>query len=160
MSNEFFQRLKKEHQGVKEILGQLDKTTEKGSKKRADLFLKLRTALVPHMKAEESSFYEPLLAKKKLARDAALEAIEEHHVAEMVFAELSELPKEEERWGAKLSVFKEIVEHHIKEEETTVFKSARESMSGEEIQAIGERFDLEKQRIERDLSGLRSGRSE
>jgi len=73
-------------------------------------------------------------------------------VAEMVFAELSELPKEEERWGAKLSVFKEIVEHHIEEEETTVFKSARESMSGEEIQAIGDRFDLEKRRIEQDLN--------
>jgi hypothetical protein len=56
MTIEFFQKLKKEHQGVKEILGQLDKTTEKGPKKRADLFLKLRTVLVPHMKAEESSF--------------------------------------------------------------------------------------------------------
>jgi hypothetical protein len=38
------------------------------------------------MKAEEITFYPPLLAKKE-AREDALEGIEEHHVSEMVFKE-------------------------------------------------------------------------
>jgi iron-sulfur cluster repair protein YtfE (RIC family) len=34
------------------------------------LFQKLRVELVPHMKAEESVFYPPLLAKKESREDA------------------------------------------------------------------------------------------
>jgi len=57
---------------VKGILGQLKETKENESKKRDELFQKLREELVPHAKAEEITFYQPLLAKKE-AREDALE---------------------------------------------------------------------------------------
>ena len=50
--------LKKDHEEVKEILGQLKETKESASKKREELFQKLKVELVPHMKAEESTFYQ------------------------------------------------------------------------------------------------------
>jgi len=34
----------------------------------------------------------------------------------MVFRELEKTPKGEDQWGAKMSLFKELVEHHVKEE--------------------------------------------
>ena len=68
--NEFFKMLKKDHVEVKGILWQLIETKE--SKKRDELFQKLKEELVPHMKAEEITFYQPLLAKKE-AREDALE---------------------------------------------------------------------------------------
>lgn len=146
--NEFFQMLKKDHAEFKVILGQLVETKE--SKKRDVLFQQLKVELVPHMKAEESTFYQPLLAKKE-AREDALEGVEEHHVSDMVFKELETTPKAEEQWGAKMSVFKELVEHHIKEEESKVFKSAEKVLDREEIQNIMKKFDQEKQKIKKTL---------
>ena len=50
-----------------------------------------------------------------------------------------------------MSVFKELVEHHIKDEETKVFKSAEKALSQDEIQNIMKRFEQEKQKIKKDL---------
>lgn len=146
--NEFFQLLKKDHVEVKGILGQLIETKE--SKKRESLFQTLRIALVPHMKAEESAFYAPLSAKKE-AREDALEGIEEHHVSEMVLKELEKMPKAEDQWGAKIKVFKELVEHHIKDEESKVFKSAEKTFEKNEIEDIMKKFDKEKEKIKKSL---------
>jgi len=122
--NAFFQMLKKDHEEVKNILEQLKETKESASKKREELFQKLRVELVPHMKAEESTFYPPLVAKK-VSREDAMEGVEEHHVSEMVLKELETMQKGEEQWGAKMAVFKELVEHHIKDEQSKVFKARK-----------------------------------
>lgn len=150
MPNQFFQMLKKDHKEVKGILGQLTETKGGAVKKRDELFLKLRVELVPHMKAEESTFYPPLLAKKE-SRDDAMEGVEEHHVSDMVLKELETMPKGEDQWGAKMAVFKELVEHHIKDEESKVFKSAEKALDHDEIQNIMKQFDQEKQKIKKSL---------
>ncbi len=150
MPNEFFQMLKKDHKEHKGILGQLKATKEGATKKREELFQKLKEELVPHMRAEESTFYKPLLAKKE-AREDAMEGVEEHHVTDLVFKELEMMPKGEEEWGAKIGVFKELVEHHIKDEESKVFKSAEKALDHDEMQNIMKKFDQEKQKIKRTL---------
>jgi hemerythrin-like domain-containing protein len=148
--NEFFKMLKKDHEEVKGILGQLKKTKEKESSKREDLFQKLREELVPHMKAEESAFYPPLLENKE-AREDAMEGIEEHHVSELVLKELEKMPKDEDKWGAKVGVFKELVEHHIKDEESKLFKSAEKALDPEEFKKIMKQFEQDKQKIKKNL---------
>lgn len=150
MHNEFFQMLKKDHVAVKGILGQLTSTKDSAPKKREALFQKLRVELVPHMKAEESTFYPPLLAKKD-ARQDAMEGVEEHHVSEIVLKELEKMPKDQDTWGAKMVVFKELVEHHIQDEESKVFKSAKKALDHEDILNIMNNLDQEKQRIKRTL---------
>ena len=72
MANQFFQTLKKDHEEVKEILEQLEETKENAVKKREELFQKLREELVPHMKAEEKTFYQPLMEKKEAREEATL----------------------------------------------------------------------------------------
>ena len=102
--NKFFEMLKEDHKKVKGILGSIKGTKESAPKKREELFQKLREELVPHMKAEETTFYQPLMAKKE-AREDAMEGMEEHHVSDMVLKELETMPKGEDRWDAKMAVF-------------------------------------------------------
>ena len=147
--NDFFQMLKKDQKEVKGILGQLEETENK-SKKRDELFQKLKEELVPHMKAEEITFYQPLLANKE-AREVALEGAEEHHVSDLVFKELETMPKNQDQWAAKLSVFKELVEHHIKEEESAIFKTAEKVLSQNKFQSILKQFVEEKQKFKENL---------
>ena len=149
--NQFFLMLKKDHAELKGILRQIKETKKSAPKKREDLFQKLRAELVPHMKAEENTFYPALLVKKE-AREDAMEGMEEHHVSDMVLKELESMSKGEDQWGAKMYVFKELVEHHIHDEESKVFKSAEKALGHDEIQKIMKQFEQEKQKIKKNLT--------
>ncbi len=72
-------------------------------------------------------------------------------MSELIQKELEMMPKGEDQWGAKMSVFKELVEHHIKDEESKVFKSAEKVLDQDEIQNIMKKFDEEKQKIKKNL---------
>jgi len=50
-----------------------------------------------------------------------------------------------------MSVFKELVEHHIKEEESNIFKSSEKALEQDEFQDIMKEFEQEKQKIKRYL---------
>jgi len=102
------------------------------------------------MKAEETAFYQPLLEKKE-AKEVALEGVEEHHVSDTVFKELEKMPKDTDEWGAKLSVFKELVEHHIKEEESLIFKVSEIVLTENKFQTILKQFEKEKQKVQKNL---------
>lgn len=105
MNNDFFDLLIQEHEQVKDILEQLEETDEFEVEKREQLFKELKSGLIPHLKAEEAAYY-PRLIDEDQSKEQALEAAEEHHAAELILYELEKLSKKNERWGAKLSVFK------------------------------------------------------
>lgn len=146
MANPFLTHLKKEHREVKSIFEEM----ENGNGDRGMLFSKLREELLPHMKAEEKMFYT-LLLEKEGARDETLESIEEHHITEVLFKEMERLSVSEERWSAKLKVLKELVDHHVKEEEKNLFKLAEKELEKEQFPAILEKFEKEKQKLKKNL---------
>src|SRR5213595_2375523 len=117
--------LKADHDKVKKMLADLDSTTERGVKTREELFTKVKQELQIHEAIEEEIFY-PALKEHPKAKELVLEAYEEHNVVDMVMAQIESVPFDDERWGAKLTVMKENVEHHIEEEETEMFKQARQ----------------------------------
>ncbi len=146
---EFLDVLKKDHNEVRHLLDELIDEREDGAN-REDLFEQLKMELQPHLKAEEKVFY-PVLRSKEESKEDTLEAIQEHHVTELVFTELEKGKKSTDEWFAKLSVFKELVEHHIKEEESKIFKQARKNIDKELIGQIMEKFEEAKESIRRSL---------
>jgi hemerythrin-like domain-containing protein len=150
MAHEFLETLEKEHVEVQEILEKLKNTSGKAVKSKEDLFMKLKQELIPHMKGEEKHFY-PLLLKKKEGKEIGLEALEEHHVAEMILKELDSLSKSDETWNAKISVFAEIVKHHIEEEEEEVFDKAKDLLTDDELNKIMSSFTSEKEKVKKGI---------
>jgi hemerythrin-like domain-containing protein len=139
-----FELLKKDHEKVSGIFEKLDSTTERGVKTREELFTQLKQELDVHAHIEETILY-PVLKESDETEDITLEAYEEHNVVKQLLAELEALPKDDETWGAKLTVLKENVEHHVEEEEGEMFKSARKVLSKEQIDGIGARMEAAKQ---------------
>lgn len=131
--------LKDDHDKVKKMLTELDSTTERGVKTREQLLGKLKQELVVHEAIEEEIFY-PALREHPKTEEVVLEAYEEHHVVDMVMAEIEGLPFEDEAWGAKLTVMKENLEHHIEEEEGEMFKQARQVFDKDELEKLGDRM--------------------
>jgi iron-sulfur cluster repair protein YtfE (RIC family) len=147
-----FELLKKDHEKVSGIFEKLDATTERGVKTREELFTQLKTELDIHAQIEEQILY-PVLREAKETHEITLEAFEEHRVVKRLLAELESLPKDDEMWGAKLTVLKENVEHHVEEEEDEMFKDARKVLSTEQIEELGARMEEAKKQKKAKAAG-------
>jgi hemerythrin-like domain-containing protein len=146
---EIYKLLKQDHDEVKELLEQLEQTTERAAKKRTQLFEKVKTMLTAHAEAEEQALYSALRESSE-SRDVALEAHVEHDVARFFLEELASTPVNDEIWSAKLTVFKELLEHHIEEEEGEMFKEARKLFDKQQAEEMGAEFEeLKGQILER-----------
>jgi hemerythrin-like domain-containing protein len=142
--------LKTDHDKVKRLLTELETTTERGVKTRAELFSTIKGELTVHEIIEEEIFY-PALKSHPKAKDIVLEAYEEHHVVDLLMSELEELDVSDETWGAKAIVMKENIEHHIEEEEGDMFKQARQVFDRKELEDLGVRMAERKTSAQREL---------
>ena len=139
--------LKNDHEQVKKILEEIDSTTEKGVKTREELFTKFKSEMTVHERIEEEIFY-PRLTEQAKTKEIALEGFEEHHVVDMVMAELDDVPFDDETWGAKFTVMKENIEHHVEEEEGEMFKLARQALESDELEELGARMEARKKELQ------------
>ena len=138
--------LKHDHDEVEAIFKKLEPTTERAVKTREELFAKLKLELDVHAHIEETIFY-PVLKQEAETRKITLEGYEEHHVVKMLLGELEAMPVGSEQWTAKLKVLQENVEHHVEEEETDMFKSAREVLEKSQLVELGVQMAAEKARM-------------
>jgi hemerythrin-like domain-containing protein len=131
--------LEADHRRLEGLLKQGEDTTERAVVTRAQLLDAITEELVIHENIEEKILYPALKAYPE-ATDTVLEGYQEHHVADLLIQELQEVAEDDERWGAKFKVFKENIEHHIKEEEGAMFRTARAVISQEELRQLGVRM--------------------
>jgi len=78
--------LKEDHEKVRELLGELEETTSKATSRRQTLLKSIEQELKIHTKIEEEIFY-PAFRDASLKEDDKklyYEALEEHHVVDMV----------------------------------------------------------------------------
>ena len=142
--------LKDDHRKVKKMLADGEGTTERAEKTRAELYGALRREMEVHERIEEEIFY-PALKEHPKTKEIALEGYEEHHVVDMVMAEIEGVPYDDETWGAKFKVMKENIEHHIEEEEGEMFSKARQVFDDSELDDLGQRMEARKQSAGREL---------
>jgi hypothetical protein len=76
------------------------------------------------------------------------EAAEEHHVVDMVLPALKAANPKSHEFQAKAKVLKELLEHHIKEEETQMFAQAREMFSEEQLRELGDLMQARKDSVQ------------
>jgi hypothetical protein len=143
--------LKDDHDKMRKLLAELDTTTERGVKTREELFSKIKGELTVHEIIEEEIFY-PALKDHPRAREIVLESYEEHHVVDTVMGELEGLAVDDETWGAKATVMKENVEHHMEEEEGELFKKARQIFERDELETLGMRMERRKVEAQQELN--------
>jgi hemerythrin-like domain-containing protein len=131
--------LETDHRRLEELLKRGEGTTERAVKERKALLDTIAAELTLHETIEERVLY-PALKEHPEARDIVLEGFQEHHVADLIMKELYDTAVSDEQWGAKFKVFKENIEHHIKEEEGPMFRTARGVMSRDQLVAMGTRM--------------------
>jgi len=138
--------LKQDHKLVKDLLGQLAESTTRAVKKRAELLHEIQINLKAHTTIEEEIFYPAFKAAgKKEEEKMYFEALEEHRAAEdLVLPDLLGTDPSTEQFSGRAKVLKELIEHHIEEEETEMFKDAKKLLSKEELTALGAQMETRK----------------
>ena len=137
-----FALLKSDHDKVSELFERIEAASGQA---KVDIFKKIQSELEVHTHVEEKILY-PALRNAEETRDITLEAYEEHQVVKDLLAELA-AGEPNDRWDAKLTVLKENVEHHVDEEENDMFGKAKDVLSNEEAEALGDQMAAEKRRM-------------
>jgi hemerythrin superfamily protein len=134
--------LKEDHKKVKALFEEVEGLGDRATTQRKSLFQQIDQELTLHSKIEETLFYPEFKkrAENSEEREEVLEAYEEHGVVKVMIGELEDLDPKDETYKPKLAVLKELVMHHVKEEEGPLFKMAREIFEPEELDQIGERI--------------------
>jgi hemerythrin-like domain-containing protein len=135
----FIEILKKDHEEVKQLFNQI----EAGGANKEKIFSQIHEELKVHMDAEEKFLY-PAMEKHSEAKEKVLEAYEEHHVAKTAINEIVKVSPSNERWKAKVSVLKELIDHHVEEEEKELFKMAKKLLDANEVKDITEKIQQKK----------------
>lgn len=135
-----YSAIKRQHDTARETLEQLGDSTTRAEKTRKQLFDTFKRDLWAHNKVEEAVFYAEL-RKHASIRDDALEAFAEHHMVNSMLEELETTPVTSDNWTAKFSALKELLEHHMEEEEQKIFDMAREIFSDQQATDLGKKLE-------------------
>jgi hemerythrin superfamily protein len=116
--------LKSHHRQVEDLFKQV--LSSEDAPARKELMQAIARLLAMHTKIEEDIFYPAVRSLGTAAvEDLIDEAFEEHHVVDLVLAELPRVNPRDDRFVAKMTVLSELVDHHVKEEESDMFKRAQ-----------------------------------
>ncbi|HZZ66088.1 MAG TPA: hemerythrin domain-containing protein [Candidatus Baltobacteraceae bacterium] len=142
--------LKQDHQKVKTLFGQVEELGDRANAQRKKLFQQIDKELSAHAEIEERIFYPEFRRRANGGeeKDEVLEAYEEHSLVKTVIGQLEDLDPKDETYKPKLQVLKELVDHHVKEEERTMFKMAREMFDNEELDELGNRLLQAKEQLQ------------
>ena len=141
--------LKQDHKLVKDLLEQLAESTTRAVKKRSDLLRQIHANLKAHTTIEEEIFYPAFKAAgKKEEEKMYFEALEEHRAAEdLVLPDLMKTNPATEQFSGRAKVLKELIEHHIEEEEQEMFKDAKKLLSKAELNELGAQMEARKAQL-------------
>lgn len=142
--------LKEDHDTVRSMFEQFRTAAENGDQSKIkDLAGQIFHELEVHTEIEERIFYPAVRdAGGGELDDLTDESNEEHHVVDLLIAEVRGMSPSDDRFKAKMTVMMENVEHHAKEEEDEMFPKVRELMDESRLQDLGAQLQEEKQKLQ------------
>ena len=139
--------LKSDHDTVRELFTRFRDAAQDGDVDRmASLQGEIFDELNIHTAIEEEVFYPEAEQAGGEAKELVAEGVEEHHVVDVLMAEIADLKPSDDAWKAKMTVLVENVEHHAEEEEDDLFPRLREAFGDERLADMGQRLEAARRR--------------
>ena len=138
--------LQAEHDEVQDLLKKLTKSDN--AREQKGLVNQIKQALIPHTKAEEEVVYNPVsaLSEEKAKIDGA-EGFTEHALASATLTQLDKLTPNTPEFKASAKVLKELIDHHVQEEERNIWVEVKENFSSEQREQMNRDFLAAKKRV-------------
>lgn len=136
MAADALEFIQEDHDRFRELLDRYEEIPVDHHAEKRALIDQLIVAVVQHSAMEERAFYPFVMDQIPEAQDDVREEIEEHHVIEVIMAELKQLDAAHEQFDAKVEVFAENLLHHLHEEEDELFPLLRERLSEDQLRQV------------------------
>jgi hypothetical protein len=129
--------LKSQHEEVSSLFHKIERASSMKDKRR--LYQELAHKLVAHDAIEREIFY-PACEKEMGLIDPLGEALVEHGLVEFsLFVAGQGMQKSD--FDHRITVLKEVVEHHVKEEERVLLPQAERALGADMLEQLGERME-------------------
>ncbi len=148
MSTDAITVLKADHKQVAKLFAEFEKPKTTTARRRA-IVAECLELLTVHTFIENEILYPEVRAAVPDIEDDILESYEEHHVVDVLAAELAAMDPGHERFEAKFTVLMENVRHHVKEEEEEWFPKVRTALGRKPLSDMGARMLAAKERAPR-----------
>lgn len=136
---DIYDYLKMDHKKVAHLFKQFEDSQSPLRKHEiADM---IAQELTVHADAEQQVFYA-YLEKFNESKEEALHGEKEHQEIKDQITLILKATKYDAAWSKKVLKLKEMVEHHVKDEEGPMFKKAKEVISQEEANILKERVHI------------------
>ncbi|MFG0852744.1 hemerythrin domain-containing protein [Pseudomonas sp. FYR_2] len=138
-----------DHKLVKKLLEELSTTTERAVKKRAELLRRIEQELQIHTALEEEILY-PAIKQAGGKEEAKMyyEAKEEHRTVDaLVLPDLLHTETGTVEFSGRVKVMKELLEHHIEEEEGELFPTAKKLLGKDTLKELGQAMEMQKKML-------------
>jgi len=112
----------------------LFKKLENGRVEPGPVLEELANSLAAHMAIEQELFYPAI---KSIDADVVNESYEEHALAELELKRLLSTDPEDEAFQARVTTLKELIEHHVEEEEEELFPAVEKKVGDERLAELG-----------------------
>lgn len=139
--------LKNDHRKVEALFEEFEKSRR--GEKRERLVQEICKELTLHADLEETEFYPLVRRTLNEAEDMIDEAKVEHASLRWLIKQLQTADSESDLYEAKVTVLKEYVQHHVKEEEKELFPKVKKSEI--DIDELGEKLQASKLELERKI---------
>ncbi|MDB5980245.1 MAG: hypothetical protein JWQ69_1260 [Pseudomonas sp.] len=146
--------LEQDHVRVKDILTQLSESTDRAIKKRTDLLAKLEMEITIHTRLEEEILYPAFKEAGGKEQDIMYyEAKEEHRTVDsLVLPDLKATDPSTPEFAGRVKVCKELLEHHIEEEETEMFPQCEKLLGKDMLDELGKAMEALKAQMKKSLT--------
>ena len=109
------------------------------SEKDPKVFDEFTRHLIVHHTMEEKYFYDILQTIPEAEHDS-LEAVNEHHIIELIIKDAEGFPRDHEHFPIKIEGLGEYTTHHLDEEEMEIFPMSQQVISPEDLDTLGKLF--------------------
>jgi hemerythrin superfamily protein len=133
--------LKADHKEIRRLFREFEAAGDKAIKKKGSIVGRIIELLTVHTYIENQVMYPQVRALLPDLDQDVLESYEEHHVADVLCAELSGMPADAERFDAMTTVLIENVTHHIEEEEKQWFPKVRAGLGRKQLRELGSELE-------------------
>jgi hemerythrin superfamily protein len=144
-----FETLTDEHDLLRNQLAKILDLPDDAAVERQECLEQLNKMLHSHTLAEEEIVYETLLPIEELESEVR-EGIEEHRLSNQLLVELNTLNVTQAQWEAKVKALKDVLSHHLKEEEEELFAEGRKVFDSERQEELKELYLQKKEEVLRE----------
>lgn len=136
MPDDALEFIKQDHDEFRDLLNRYEEIDVDEHDAKRELIDELIERVTRHSAMEEEAFYPFVMEQVPDAEDDIREEIEEHHVVELIMAELKAMDADDEQFDAKVEVFAENLLHHLEEEEEELFPMLREQLDATTLEGL------------------------